>query len=40
MKEELIQWIQNSNSDSVLTVVTDNIGSIMSTSSDYVKTIA
>lgn len=40
VKEELIQWIQNSNSDSVLTVVTDNIGSIMSTSSDYVKTIA
>lgn len=40
MKEELIQWIQNSNSDSVLTVVTDNIGSIMSTSSDYVKLIA
>ena len=40
LKEELIQWIQNSNSDSVLTVVTDNIGSIMSTSSDYVKTIA
>ena len=40
MKEELIQWIQNSNSDSILTVITDNIWSIMSTSSDYVKTIA
>ena len=40
VKEELIQWIQNSNSDSILTVVTDNIGSIMSTSSDYVKIIA
>ena len=40
IKEELIQWIQNSNSDSVLTVVTDNIWSIMSTSSDYVKIIA
>ena len=40
LKEELIQWIQNSNSDSILTVITDNIWSIMSTSSDYVKTIA
>ena len=40
LKEELIQWIQNSNSDSILTVVTDNIWSIMSTSSDYVKLIA
>lgn len=40
VKEELIQWIQNSNSDSVLAAITDNIWSIMSTSSDYVKLIA
>jgi len=40
LKEWLIQWIQNSDSDNVLTAVTDNIWSIMSTSSDYVKVIA
>ena len=40
LKEELIQWIQNSNSDSILTVITDNIWNIMSTSSGYVKSIA
>ena len=40
LKEELVQWIQNSNSDSILTVITENIWSIMSTSSDYLKTIA
>ena len=40
LKNELIQWIQNSDSDSVLTVITDNIWSIMSTSSGYVKWIA
>lgn len=40
LKEELVQWIQNSNSDTVLTAITDNIWSIMSTSSDYVKIIA
>ena len=40
VKEELIQWIQNSNSDSVLAAITDNIWSILSTSSDYVKLIA
>ena len=40
LKEELIQWIQNSNSDTILTAITDNIWSIMSTSSDYVKLIA
>ena len=40
LKEELIQRIQNSNSDSILTVITENIWSIMSTSSDYLKTIA
>ncbi len=40
LKEELIQRIQNSNSDSILTAITDNIWSIMSTSSGYVKSIA
>lgn len=40
LKDELIQWIQNSNSDSILTVISDNIWSIMSTSSGYVKSIA
>ena len=40
LKDELIQWLQNSNSDSVLTIITENIWSIMSTSSWYVKTIA
>lgn len=40
LKDELILWIQNSNSDSILTVITDNIWSIMSTSSGYVKGIA
>ncbi len=40
LKDELIQWIQNSDSDSVLTVITENIWSIMSTSSGYVKGIA
>ncbi len=40
VKEELIQWIQNSNSDTILTAISDNIWSIMSTSSDYVKLIA
>jgi len=40
MKDELIQRIQNSDSDSILTVITENIWSIMSTSSGYVKWIA
>ena len=40
LKDNLIQWLQNSNSDSILNTVTDNIWSIMSTSSGYVKTIA
>ena len=40
IKEELIERANNSNSDSVLTVITENIWSIMSTSSDYLKTIA
>lgn len=40
LKDNLIQWINNSDSDNVLTVISDNIWSIMSASSDYVKTIA
>ena len=40
LKSELIQRIQNSDSDSILTVITENIWSIMSTSSGYVKSIA
>lgn len=40
MKDELIQRIQNSDSDSILTAITENIWSIMSTSSGYVKWIA
>lgn len=40
LKWELVQRLQNSNSDNILTVVTDNIWSIMSTSSGYVKSIA
>lgn len=40
LKDDLILWIQNSNSDSILAAITDNIWSIMSTSSGYVKSIA
>lgn len=40
LKTELVQWIQNSNSDSILTAISDNIWNIMSTSSGYVKIIA
>ena len=40
IKDELIQRIQNSNSDNILTVITENIWSVMTTSSGYVKTIA
>ena len=40
LKSELIQRIQNSNSDNILKVITENIWSIMSTSSWYIKTIA
>lgn len=40
LKDDLIQRIQNSDSDSILAVITDNIWSIMSTSSGYVKWIA
>ena len=39
LKEELIQRIQNSNSD-ILAIVTENIWSVMSASSGYIKTIA
>lgn len=40
LKWEFIERAQNSDSSSVLTVITDNIWSIMTTSSDYLKTIA
>lgn len=40
LKEEFIERAQNSDSGSVLTVISDNIWSIMSTSSDYLKTLA
>lgn len=40
LKEEFIERAQNSDSSSVLTVITDNIWSIMTTSSDYLKAIA
>lgn len=40
LKEELIEWTQNSDSGSILTIITDNIWSIMNTSSDYLKSLA
>lgn len=40
LKDELIQRMQNSNSDNILNIITENIWSIMSTSSGYVKLIA
>ena len=40
MKEQLIEWIQNSNSDNIIVVIRDNIWSIMSTSSGYLKIVA
>ncbi len=40
VKEEVIEWLQNSNTDSIIVVIRDNIWSIMSTSSSYVKIIA
>ena len=40
IKDELIQRIQNSNSDNILKAITENIWSIMTTSSGYIKTIA
>lgn len=40
MKEEIIEWLQNSNTDDIVTTVRDNIWGIMSTSSGYLKAIA
>ena len=40
MKEQLIERIQNSNSDNIIVVIRDNIWSIMSTSSGYLKIVA
>lgn len=39
-KEELITWLQNSNTNDIMSAIRDNIWSILSTSSDYVKIIA
>ena len=40
MKEQLIEWLQNSNTDNLIIIIRDNIWSIMSTSSGYLKVIA
>ena len=40
MREQVIEWIQNSNTDNLVVIIRDNIGSIMSTSSGYLKIIA
>lgn len=40
IKEEVIERLQNSNTDSIIVVIRDNIWNIMSTSSSYVKVIA
>ena len=40
MKEEIIERLQNSNTDNLATVMRDNILSIMSTSSGYLKIVA
>ncbi len=40
MKEQLIEWLQNSNTDNLVIIIRDNIWSIMSTSSGYLKVIA
>ena len=40
LKSEIVERLQNSNSDSILPVIRDNIWAIMSTSSGYVKVIA
>ena len=40
VKEEVVERLQNSNTDSIIVVIRDNIWSIMSTSSSYVKIIA
>ena len=40
MKEQIIERLQNSNTDNLLIIIRDNIWSIMSTSSGYLKIIA
>ena len=40
LKDWLIQWVGNSNSDNILPIITENIWNIMSTSSGYIKWIA
>ena len=40
MKEQVIERLQNSNTDNLMIIIRDNIGSIMSTSSGYLKVIA
>ena len=40
MKEQVIEWLQNSNTDNLMIIIRDNIWSIMSTSSGYLKIIA
>ena len=40
MKEQVIERVQNSNTDNLVNVIRDNIWSIMSTSSGYLKVIA
>jgi len=40
MKEQVVERLQNSNTDNLMVIIRDNIWSIMSTSSGYLKTIA
>lgn len=40
MKEQIIERVQNSNTDNLVVIIRDNIWSIMSTSSGYLKIIA
>ena len=40
MKEQLIERLQNSNTDNLMAIIRDNIWGIMSTSSGYLKVIA
>ena len=40
MKDQLVERLQNSNTDNLMVIIRDNIWSIMSTSSGYLKTIA
>ena len=40
MKDQVIERLQNSNTDNLMLIIRDNIWSIMSTSSGYLKTIA